>query len=97
MAKVNKKLTMQGRDTPVSAAGQGEQAGPQASSSCDRSSTVVGNLATVEFNASRRIPRVILDRVDVREYFNVQDFPHLNQCSKSKINSTIRGINFKIN
>ena len=30
MAKVvKKKITMQGKDTPVSAAGQGEQAGPE--------------------------------------------------------------------
>jgi len=47
-------FTMQGVGYPVSAAGQGEQAGPQASSSCDRSSVEVGTLASTEFTASRR-------------------------------------------
>ena len=62
MAKVErKKFTMQGgfderQITPVSAAGQGEQAGPQSSLSGNRSSRVVGNLATLEFNASRKKP-----------------------------------------
>ncbi|GBP66304.1 Zinc finger and SCAN domain-containing protein 2 [Eumeta japonica] len=40
--------TMQESGNPVSAAGQGEKAGPQASSSSDCSSSVVGNLATGE-------------------------------------------------
>jgi len=49
-----KRVTMQGLGTPVSAAGQGGKAGPQASSSCDRSSTLVGNLANVEYKTTRR-------------------------------------------
>ncbi|KYN28033.1 hypothetical protein ALC57_02551 [Trachymyrmex cornetzi] len=44
---------MQGFGCPVSAVGQGEQAGPQSSSSCDCSSTLVGNLVSVEYNATR--------------------------------------------
>ena len=48
-------LTMQqGFGCPVaSAAGQGEQAGPLASSSGDRSSSLVENLAFEEYNATR--------------------------------------------
>jgi len=46
-----KRVTMQGLGTPVSAAGK---TGPQASSSCDRSSTLVGNLANVEYKTTRR-------------------------------------------
>ena len=48
MASTSKCFRMQGRDTPVSTAGQGEKAGPQPSSSSDGSSTLVGNLASVE-------------------------------------------------
>jgi len=44
---------MQGFGTPVSATGQGEKAGPQSSSSSDRSFTLVGNLASVEYNVTR--------------------------------------------
>ncbi|XP_031779904.1 uncharacterized protein LOC116416302 [Nasonia vitripennis] len=53
MADKQQKITMQGFGTPVSAAGQGEQAGPQASSSSDRSSLLVGNLAFEEYNTTR--------------------------------------------
>ena len=58
--------------TPVSAAGQGEKAGPQASLSGDRSSKIVGDLATLEFKASRKKPPdikilcIILDQCDER-------------------------------
>ncbi|GBP83435.1 hypothetical protein EVAR_60364_1 [Eumeta japonica] len=44
---------MQGSGNPVSASGQGEKAGPQASSSSDCSSSVVGNLATGECTITR--------------------------------------------
>jgi len=44
---------MQGIGTPVSAAGQGGKAGSQASSLCNRSSTIVGNLASIEFTTTR--------------------------------------------
>jgi len=50
MATTRSGLTKQGFGTPESAAGQGGKAGPQASSSNDRSSTLVGNLANVESN-----------------------------------------------
>lgn len=54
MADTGKKcFTMQGFGIPVSATGQGEKAGPQSSSSCDRTSTLVGNLASAEYNATR--------------------------------------------
>lgn len=53
MAGTGKKITMQGLGTPVSATGQGGKAGPQSSSSSDRSSTRVGNLASEEYNATR--------------------------------------------
>lgn len=56
MAGTDKCFTMQGFGTPVSAVGQGEKAGPQPSSSNDRSSTVVGNLATVEYEVTRKEP-----------------------------------------
>ena len=62
---------MQGSDTPVSAAGQGVKAGPQASSSCNRSSSLVGDLASGEFRATRKKtpnPFVLLNRYD-------EDFP----------------------
>ena len=49
------KSTMQGLGCPVSAVGQGEQAGPQSSSSSDRSSLLVGDLANKEYDATRRI------------------------------------------
>ena len=64
MAEVGRNTTMQGRDTPVSAPGQGEKAGSQASSPSNRSFKVVGNLATSESNASRRqkIPIIFLNR-----------------------------------
>ena len=62
MAKVDgKKFTMQGRDTPVSAAGQGVKAGPQASSSCNRSSSKVGDLASGEFRATRKTHTCVQD------------------------------------
>jgi len=50
-----KRVTMQGVGTPVSATGQGEKAGPQASLSCNRSSALVGDLASVEYTASRKL------------------------------------------
>ncbi|XP_046600523.1 uncharacterized protein LOC124295250 [Neodiprion lecontei] len=46
-------FTMQGFGNPVSASGQGEKAGPQASSSSDCSSLEVGNLATGEYTITR--------------------------------------------
>lgn len=49
----DKYFTMQGYGNPVSASGQGEKAGPQASSSSDCSSSVVGNLATGEYTITR--------------------------------------------
>ncbi|GBP42911.1 hypothetical protein EVAR_87290_1 [Eumeta japonica] len=49
----DKYFTMQGSGNPVSASGQGEKAGPQASSSSDCSSSVVGNLATGECTITR--------------------------------------------
>ena len=53
MASTSKCFRMQGRDTAVSAAGRDEKAGPQPSSSSDRSSTLVGNLASVEYEVTR--------------------------------------------
>ena len=55
MATKRRKFTRQGFGYPESAAGQGGEAGPQASSSSDRSSTVVENLASVESNATRHL------------------------------------------
>ena len=68
---------MQRRDTSVSAAGQGGKAGPQASSSCNRSSSLVGDLASEEFRATRKKtsnPFVLLNRCD--EVIN-------HECNKS--------------
>lgn len=50
---------MQGLGILVSAASQGGKAGPQASSSCNRSSTLVGDLANVEYNTTRRSNQTI--------------------------------------
>ena len=47
----NVSFTMQGLGNPVSVAGQGEQAGPQTSSLCNRSSPQ-GDLACVGYNAT---------------------------------------------
>jgi len=49
-----RKSTMQGVGNPVSATDLGDKAGPQASSSNDRSSTWVGNLAFEEYNVTRK-------------------------------------------
>ncbi|XP_033213876.1 uncharacterized protein LOC117170935 [Belonocnema kinseyi] len=46
----SRSRTTQRLGTSVSATGQGEQAGPQSSSSSDRSSSLVGNLVNVESN-----------------------------------------------
>jgi len=55
MADARKCITMQRNlGASVSAAGQGEKTGPQASSSSDRSSTLVGDLAAVESNVTRK-------------------------------------------
>jgi len=40
-------------EPPVSATGQSEKADPQSSSASDRSFTLVGNLASVEYNVTR--------------------------------------------
>ncbi|XP_044597317.1 uncharacterized protein LOC123273901 [Cotesia glomerata] len=48
----NEYVTMQGYGVPVSASGQSEKAGSQASSSNDCSSPVVGNLATEEYTVT---------------------------------------------
>lgn len=53
MATSRKKITRQGLGNPESAAGQGGKADPQASSSCDRSSVTVGDLAVTEYRATR--------------------------------------------
>lgn len=55
MAGARKRITRQGLGIPESAAGQGEKAGLQSSLSTDRSSTLVGDLANVEYNTTRRI------------------------------------------
>jgi len=55
MAGIREKRVMrQGLGTPESAADQGKKAGPQASSSCDRSSALVGDLAVAEYKATRK-------------------------------------------
>ena len=54
MAGALKRITRQGLGIPESAAGQGEKAGPQSSLSTDHSSTLVGDLANVEYNTTRR-------------------------------------------
>lgn len=55
MADTSKRrITRQGFGNPESAAGQGEKAGPQASSSNDRSFTLVRDLANVMYDATRK-------------------------------------------
>jgi len=54
MANTQKKFTMQGVGSPVSAAGVGEKAGPQASSSCDRNFVEVGTLASTKYKVTRQ-------------------------------------------
>ena len=53
MAGTSEYFTMQGFGVPVSAFGQSEKAGSQASSSSDCSSLVVGNLATGVYTVTR--------------------------------------------
>lgn len=76
-------VTMQGIGYPVSAAGQGGKAGPQASSSSNRSSTLVGDLANAEFRATRKKSKVILPEHNCESEHNV--FCHV--CSKFKVSS----------
>lgn len=64
---------MQGVGYPVSAPGQGEQAGPQASSSCDRSSVEVSILAATEFKATRRNTAETIQRQHEHEELNKED------------------------
>jgi len=64
---------MQGVGSPVSAAGVGEKAGPQASSSCDRSFVEVGTLASTKYtfcyvcgvyqplNSRKKISKAVID------------------------------------
>ncbi|GBP33662.1 hypothetical protein EVAR_16698_1 [Eumeta japonica] len=66
----DKYFTMQGSGNPVSAAGQGEKAGPQASSSSDCSSSVVGNLATGESVKPQKT--VIDDETEALEEMEVE-------------------------
>lgn len=54
-----KRFMRQGFGYPELAAGQGEKAGPPASSSCDRSSTLVGDLANVELNTTKKKGEVV--------------------------------------
>jgi len=74
---------MQGVGYPVSAAGQGGKAGPLASSSSDRSSTLVGDLADVEFRATRKKSKLILPEHNCESEHNV--FCHV--CSKFEVSS----------
>ncbi|GBP62680.1 hypothetical protein EVAR_51926_1 [Eumeta japonica] len=66
----DKYFTMQGSGNPVSASGQGEKAGPQASSSSDCSSSVVGNLATGESVKPQKT--VIDDETEALEEMEVE-------------------------
>lgn len=60
MAGAHKRLMMhRNLGALVSAAGEGEEAGPQASSSCDRSAILVGDLVNVEFNATKGTTRKV--------------------------------------
>jgi len=83
-----RRFTRQGFGYPESAAGQGEKAGPQASSSCDRSSTLVGDLADVEFNTTRKKGKVVsqLHKCDLDHYI----FCYI--CSKFEIKSLRKNI-----
>ncbi|XP_044583746.1 uncharacterized protein LOC123264528 [Cotesia glomerata] len=54
----NKCFTMQGPGIPVSASGQSEKAGSQASSSSDCSSSLVGDLASEAFNMTRSVSHI---------------------------------------
>jgi len=54
MTNTRKKFTMQGVGSPVSAAGVGEKAGPQASLSCDRSFVEVGTLTSTKYKVTRQ-------------------------------------------
>jgi len=53
-----RRVTRQGIGYPESAAGQGEKAGSQASSSCDCSSTLVGDLGNVEYDTRKKSSRL---------------------------------------
>jgi len=59
MAGARKRCTMQRVGSSVSAAGQGGKAGPQSSSSSNRSSIFVGDLADIESNATSTRPNKV--------------------------------------
>lgn len=54
---IGSKLTVQGVGSPVPASVRGEQAGPGASSTSDRSATVVANLATGASNTTSEVSK----------------------------------------
>lgn len=91
MAGARKRFTMQRVESSVSAAGQGEKAGPQASSSSDRSSILVGDLANVELNATRKRPEVSQSH-DC--YANHDNFCYV--CSKYEVTSLQKSIDNNI-
>lgn len=72
-----------GLGVPVPAAGQGGKAGPQSSSSSDRSSSLVGDLAKVEFIDTRKQPEEVSQSHDC--HVNHDFFCYI--CSKFEVQS----------
>jgi len=93
MADARKCITMQRNlGASVSAAGQGEKTGPQASSSSDRSSTLVGDLAAVESNVTRKQRTGILPEHTCESEHNV----FCRVCSKFEVSSLRKVIDDRI-
>jgi len=93
MVGARKCLTMQRNlGASVSAAGEGVKASPQASSLSDRSSILVGDLANVEFNATRKQPEKIVQSHDC--HVDHDQFCYI--CSKFEVKSLRRPIDESI-
>jgi len=90
MAEDN-SLTLQGNGCPVSAAGQGEQAGPQASSSSDRSPILMDSLVSIGYNATRSGKNFSAKHICTK---NVQSFCYI--CAKYEVKSRQRRISKSI-
>jgi len=92
MAGARKRFTLQRGGSSVTVICQGGKAGPQSSSSIDRSSSLVGDLANEESNATRKLPNEIQqshDCVGNRDSFSYICLKYEVPSLRRKINETI--------
>ena len=93
MAGIERKcFTMQGFGTPVSALGQGGKAGSPMSSSCNRSSSSMGNLVYGESYATRKKTLCSLNAHDCHK--NVNSFCYI--CTKYEVTSLWKKIDDEV-